>query len=456
MEFTDLARRTQIPISTFCGELGKYQMNPYDGSDPDGVISLALAEDCYTYAEFEKRLPKYLSLHPNDLRYGKAPGRPYLRQALAEFLHDNVFKCDVNPDNLIVSCGSATDMDYVASLTCHPGDAILIISPCYNCFEKYLTTRSEAVLYTVDTTFQDYKITEEALSQVYEKAVNEGHQPKLCVFTNPTNPMGTYYTRKEMELLLTFCRSKNMHILSDEVYALCVEPLKEGEEGYISYANIIKDDKKKDDVHVIWALSKDFALSGLRFACLFTQNPVILSSCQYLNICSEMPSICQSICTNLLLDKEYHKVHLPLHQEGIRHGRELIEKFFDSMNIKYTKGNACFFIWTDLSSYLKENTFEGEMELYHYIYEKAKVIICPGQSFKSKVPGWYRITYCANPDEVNALAYDRLRKVLNERKAELNKLAGAQSTVESEKKSAEKVSKKRYHHENKSAKKVKA
>lgn len=422
MEFTDLAKRTSVPISHFCNELGKYQCNPYDGSDPDGVISLALAEDCVTYSEFEKRLPNYLNLHACDLRYGKCPGRPYLRKQLAEFLKERVFLCDVNPDNLIVSCGSATDMDYLASLTCHPGDAIIIISPCYNCFPKYLTTRSEAVTYFADTTDDDYAITEATLSQTYERAVNEGHIPKLLVFTNPTNPMGTCYTRDEMKLVLKFCRQHNMHIMSDEVYALSVEPLKEGEEGYISFANIIKDDPKKDDVHVIWAFSKDFALSGLRFACLFTQNPTILSACQYLNICSEMPSVCQSICANLLADKEYHKVHFPLHKEGIRHTREQIEKFFDSMNIKYKKGNACFFIWTDLSPYLKEKTFEGEMELYRYVYEKARVIICPGQSFHSKYPGWFRITYCANPDDVNQIAYERLRTVLNERKNELEKL----------------------------------
>ena len=90
----------------------------------------------------------------------------------------------------------------------------------------------------------------------------------------------------------------------------------------------------------------------------------------------------------MLADKEYHKVHFPLHKEGIRHTREQIEKFFDSMNTKRT---------TDLSPYLKEKTFEGEMELYRYVYEKARVIICPGQSFHSKYPGWFRITYCANP-----------------------------------------------------------
>ena len=59
-----------------------------------------------------------------------------------------------------------------------------------------------------------YVITDELLEQTYQKALNDGKQVKMMLFTNPNNPTGTVYSEEEMRIVLTFCRRHDIHLVS--------------------------------------------------------------------------------------------------------------------------------------------------------------------------------------------------------------------------------------------------
>lgn len=123
---------------------------------------------------------------------------------------------------------------------------------------------------------------------------------RALVITNPHNPFGKCYSAQVLKSCVDFCKARNLHYISDEVYALSVAPVNEspGEAGFISalsFANSNKssalasngtseglaDNARNEgsdripitsasenihdlNIHVIWSISKDLGCSGLK------------------------------------------------------------------------------------------------------------------------------------------------------------------------------------------------
>lgn len=79
----------------------------------------------------------------------------------------------------------------------------------------------------------------------------------------------------------------------------------------------------------------------------------------------------------MLNDESFMKDHIALLQKRVYEMRQLVEKEFTRMRIPFYSGNAGFFSWLNLRDYLKEDSFEGEIELYNFIYDHANIIIAP-------------------------------------------------------------------------------
>ena len=71
------------------------------------------------------------------------------------------------------------------------------------------------------------------------------------------------------------------------------------------------------------------------------------------------------------------KEHIELLQKRVHDMRMLAEKEFRRMEVPFCEGNAGFFSWLNLREYLEEDSYEGELELYKYIYEHGNIIIAP-------------------------------------------------------------------------------
>lgn len=78
------------------------------------------------------------------------------------------------------------------------------------------------------------------------------------------------------------------------------------------------------------------------------------------------------------------KEHIALLQKRVYEMRQFVEKEFRRMNVPFCSGEAGFFSWLNLREYLEEDSYEGELELYQYIYEHGNIIIAPvGVSLRS-------------------------------------------------------------------------
>lgn len=79
----------------------------------------------------------------------------------------------------------------------------------------------------------------------------------------------------------------------------------------------------------------------------------------------------------MLSNEAFMKEHVALLQERVYAHRVMAEETFNRMAIPIAKGYAGFFSWLNLRDYMKEDSYEGEQELYKYIYEHANIVLAP-------------------------------------------------------------------------------
>lgn len=91
---------------------------------------------------------------------------------------------------------------------------------------------------------------------------------KALLLTNPHNPFGQCYPKHVLEGCARFCQDHDIHLISDEVYALSTfdSPDFEDPVPFMSALSLDLPTLGIDPsrVHVIWSISKDFGSSGLR------------------------------------------------------------------------------------------------------------------------------------------------------------------------------------------------
>ena len=91
---------------------------------------------------------------------------------------------------------------------------------------------------------------------------------KALLLSNPHNPLGRCFSKKSLEACLKFCQEKNLHLVSDEVFAPMTfeSPDVSEEEQFVSVLSLdceaLGCDRSR--IHMIWSPSKAFALSGVR------------------------------------------------------------------------------------------------------------------------------------------------------------------------------------------------
>ncbi len=116
-----------------------------------------------------------------------------------------------------------------------------------------------------------------ALKKAYCTAANPSHIRAL-VITNPHNPFGQCYPPEVLREFHRFCQAHNLHLISDEVYALSTFESPSALPPFVSALSLLQDVPENDvegrcfgerspdlaRIHVVWSMSKDFGSSGIR------------------------------------------------------------------------------------------------------------------------------------------------------------------------------------------------
>lgn len=259
-----------------------------------------------------------------------------------------------------------------------------------------------------------------SLDAAVGRSLADGVTPRILLLSHPQNPLGTCYPPEVVSEIIAWCREKQIHLITDEIYAGSVY---RDDANFVSALELASTGDGNalglgPYIHLVYALSKDFALSGLRVGALYSENPEIRLPLQKLNdLC------CISSHTQLLVEKMLttasddpkvswtNRFRAKSH-ERLRKRGDVVHSTLDELGIPHLKGTAGLFVWMDLQEFLPANGSDAarERELYLELSKEYGLLFTPGLSMKNEKPGFFRCVFTAASDEEFELGMVRLRK----------------------------------------------
>ncbi|PKI38280.1 hypothetical protein CRG98_041327 [Punica granatum] len=268
----------------------------------------------------------------------------------------------------------------------------------------------------------NFQITIEAMEAAYEKA-QQGPNPsniKGLIITNPSNPLGTTLDRETLKGLVRFVCEKNIHLVCDEIYSATVfKP-----PHLVSVSEVMEEvgGCNRDLIHVVYSLSKDMGLPGLRVGIIYSYNDAVVSCARKMSSFGLVSSQTQHLLASMLSDEEFIGQFIRESSKRLAKRHTLFTKGLAQMGISCLDSNAGLFFWMDLRPLLKEQTFEAEMQLWRVIINDVKLNVSPGSSFCCTEPGFFRVCFADMDDHTVEVALNRIRAfVLREEQCVHNK-----------------------------------
>jgi aspartate/methionine/tyrosine aminotransferase len=221
--------------------------------------------------------------------------------------------------------------------------------------------------------------------------------------------LGVIYKPDIISNAITWARKRSMQTIVDELYALSTH--KKTDHGFKSVIRIL-DNKLGDDVHMVWALSKDFGASGLRVGYLYTQNDVLIEGLGNMNVFSGVSNPIQMVVAELLTDDEFVDSYLDISRDRLRECYHICICKLEEMVLPFIPAEAGMFVYVDFSSLLPQKTMEWEAKLSQLIMDHARMVLTPGESQRDRTPGMFRICYAWNSREVLEIGMERLSRLV--------------------------------------------
>lgn len=172
------------------------------------------------------------------------------------------------------------------------------------------------------------------------------------------------------------------------------------------------DNDLGDDVHMLWAVSKDFGGSGLRAGFVYSQNEIFMEGLATLSIFTCVSGPIQYLVSELLTDDQFSDYFLDESRNRICQSYQICVDKLQEMVLPFVPAEAGIFVYVDLSSLLPEKTFAAEERLSKLMLEHARIVLTPGESQRDTNPGMYRICYTWVSPEVLEIAMERMSRLV--------------------------------------------
>jgi aspartate aminotransferase len=336
-------------------------------------------------------------------KYTPASGIIELKEAIVKkFSKDNGLK--YNTSQVIVSTGAKQSLANVFAATLNPGDEVIIPVPYWVSYPE-LVKLEEGIPVFVETKEENgFKYTIENL----EKAVTE--KTKIILINSPNNPIGTVYSKEELQVIANLAKKKDILILSDEIY----EKLIYGDTNHVSIASLSEDAYKR--TIVINGVSKAYSMTGWRigYAAASEELVELMSNIQS-HTTSNPNSIAQYASVAALKGDSSAMASMVAEFKNRR--EYMVNKINTIDGLSCIKPEGAFYVMINISKVFgkKSNNIElnDSISFSDELLEKEKVAVIPGIGFG--MDNYIRLSYATSMENIEK-GLDRIEKFVKELK----------------------------------------
>ena len=221
---------------------------------PEDVIPLTSADPDFPAApEIREALIDYVS--GGYFSYAPKKGLPEFIRSIAFGMRQR--KDEILDEEMILPIDSAArGMFITTKALLKPGDEVIVFDPVDYLFKESVLAAGAVPVY-FPAKVEDGRIDVTAIG---EYITGKTRMISLC---NPHNPLGTLYSRDDLELILSLAETHDLYIMNDEIWSDIVY-----DKG--AFTSILSlDPERNGRVVTVYGFSKAFGVAGLRIGCLY-------------------------------------------------------------------------------------------------------------------------------------------------------------------------------------------
>ncbi|KAJ8771459.1 hypothetical protein K2173_026636 [Erythroxylum novogranatense] len=400
--------------------LDKVLEDPYDRiENPNGVVQLGLSENRLCFDLIEKWMSENLmgstigDFSINGIApYQRQHGLMELKVAMASFMSQVMGRAvSFDPTKIVLTTGATPAIEILCFCLADPGNAFLIPTPYYPGFDRDIRWRTGVELVPVHCRSTDnFILSVTALDQAYTQAKKRGLKIRGLLLCNPSNPVGNMLPRDTLIDILDFAQHKNIHIISDEIYAGSVYG---ADEKFVSIAEVLEAEEfDKSMVHIIYGLSKDLSLPGFRVGLIYSYNESVLAASKKLCRFSCISAPTQRLLIPMLSDAKFIQEYMETNRRRIYEMYHSFVESFKDLGIRCAESSAGFYCWADMSKLIPSYGEKGELELWDKLLNIAKINVTPGSACHCIEPGWFRCCFTCLTQEDIPVVMERISRVV--------------------------------------------
>ncbi len=361
------------------------------------VISMSLGEPDFNTPDFVKDAAKK-ALDENITRYSPVPGYPKLKEAICN-KYNQTYGTDYKPSQAVVSTGAKQSLMNIFISLINPGDEVIIPAPFWVSYKEMVEFNGGIPIIINTTLENDYKIS---ASQLRASISNK---TKAFLFTNPSNPTGTLYHKKEIETLKDILHEAGCFIISDEIY----DNIKFTNE----YTSFSQYPELMDKLILVNGVSKSYAMTGFRIG--YTLSNEVLAK-TFSKVQSQFTSGASSISQMAAIEAINHGQQWSDEKTKIFQKRRdiLIENLNKIPGIKCNKPEGAFYLFCNIDKILGKTSgdklIKTSQDFCMDLLEKGLVASTAGSAFGAE--GHIRLSYALSEEEI-VEACNRISKWVN-------------------------------------------
>lgn len=336
----------------------------------DDCVNLTIGQPDFPMPDVVKQA--YINAISEDkTSYSHNKGLTETRQAISQYFKRR-YGFFYSEEEIIVTNGASEALDTSLRSIIEPGDEILIPGPIYAGYIPLVETLGVKPIY-IDTTHSDFKVTPELIETYFT------NQTKAILLNYPTNPTGVILERSEVEALVHYLKTKEIFIISDEIYA---ENTFTG-----THTSFAEYEEIRDQLLLIGGLSKSHSATGIRIGFLIGPEYLIekLTFMHAYNcICANVPA--QIACITALNEGLEAPKYM---NEAYIERRDYLKAKLLSLGFELeAQPEGAFYIFPSIKRFTN-----NDFDFCVNVLEEAHVAMVPGSSFTDIGKGYIRISY---------------------------------------------------------------